>query len=1192
MKEQVQGMKNVLGMTDVVDKVTGGVVQFTREEFEAALPTHNGTSKPLWTSLGIIAREYTYTIPVTGTNKRVIVRSSVTVGDKAAPSGKNSIRLWVEYYYKNQWFALAKADSWTTRITGWEGRMVRKIRELWQLALDDSRSARQAPTPDDVIPPTIFSVGSPQWQQSFLPESEPINTIKYTREPNDEQRAAIEAPIDQAVRVLAPPGSGKCLAPGTPVLLYNGGTVPVEEVRVGMQLMGPDSKPRLVLRLGYGYDEMYCVTPKKGNSYVTNGAHILSLKTSGNLLSPRQVYPSYGGDGAITSISVDDYLRLPKYKREHLKGWRIGVDFPDKSVDLPPYFVGIWLGDGQKNKVGISTADSEILAYAKQIATTFGLKLKHIANYDYVITSENKIIKKGHRGFYNPITSLLRHYNLLNNKHIPEEYKINSRSNRLELLAGLLDTDGHYQTGCYEIIQKRKRLATDILFLARSLGFAAYMSEKIVDGTSYWRMGISGQGICSIPCLLPRKKAKPRKQKKDVLRTGITITPIGVGEYYGFQLDGDGLFLLGDFTVTHNTFVLAHRYAHLLANDVTPREILAVTFNKKMATELLDRITKVTPSVRGTQADRQVCTIHAACYRMLREEGKGKPNVASGYKIKRIIEDLALEYWRDVDKRPGWTEIYAWVNLAKSNCLATGEDLEFYIDRLGHDNGQILHKIKKQLTLKLNDEGLWTYPDMLYRADWMLQHDTDFREKLQRRFRWIMVDEGQDTSGQAMRILTTLAKPQNQFFMVGDMDQTLYRFTGATPEVNLLGGFEDKFPDALTIKLLTNYRSTVKIIEAAQTLIGHNYGDGNRYNIAYLKAMRPRQDAPEGSSISFNLYANPADEAAALTGSLTAELASREPGEIFVGARTRAQLGYLEGGLVRAKIPFINATGGSFWGLRHVSELVSYLKLAFDHSDKDAFARVYNVPSNLMTVPWRRAANYGEYCPHRYLGRAFLEACDGSFSQIEFAMNVRSSFRPGGKDLLYFVEDLEMEMDSGDDSPQHILHIIRQDCYNKYLKVSEGIADNNAGDTSKLDDLDAVLDIAGQFETIEDFLGYVKSAEAAAEASRDKSWDGHVVISTVHRLKGLERDVVYGVGLSEGVDRLSGLLPHTFSMVAPPRTGVLPMGGRGLIEDERCIAYVLVTRARDEVHLSGVRKYRDKKMTTSRFIAEMERKHG
>ena len=324
-----------------------------------------------------------------------------------------------------------------------------------------------------------------------------------------------------------------------------------------------------------------------------------------------------------------------------------------------------------------------------------------------------------------------------------------------------------------------------------------------------------------------------------------------------------------------------------------------------------------------------------------------------------------------------------------------------------------------------------------------------------------------------------------------------------------------------------------------------------------------------------------------LVDNLQAELTTREPGDIFVGARTRAQLGYLEGGLVRAEIPFINATGGSFWGLRHVSELVSYLKLAVDPSDNDAFAKVYNVPSNWMTVPWRRASNYGEYCAHRYLGRAFLEACSGSYGQIEIAMNRRSSFRPGGRDLVDFVDTLVLEADA-DDNPQHLLHAIRNDCYNKYLRVSEGIADNNAGDTSKMDDLDAVLDIAGQFETVETFLEYVVAAEAAAEASRDKSWDGHVVISTVHRLKGLERDVVYGVGFSEGVDRRSGLLPHTFSMIAPPKTGVLPMGGKGLIEDERAIAYVLITRARDKVHLSGVAKYREKSMITSRFVAEMK----
>lgn len=847
--------RSTLGLTEVADKVRDGVVQFTKEEFEAALPVHNGTSVPLWAPLGIVAGEYTYVIPVIGTNKRIVIRSSVGSNGRSAPSGSDSIRLWVEYHYKHKWFALAKADSWTTRIVGWEDRMNSKMRDLWKLAVEDtSRRGNFAAVPalrilhnppaDVSEPPTLLS-DSPPRQRSLLPESEPPPaTIKYTREPNPEQRTAVEAPIDQAVRVLAPPGSGK-------------------------------------------------------------------------------------------------------------------------------------------------------------------------------------------------------------------------------------------------------------------------------------------------------------------------------------------------------TFILAHRYAHLLANDITPGEILAVTFNKKMATELLNRIAKVTPSVRGTLADRQVCTIHAACYRMLREVDLGKPNVASGYKIKRIIEELALLHWRNVDKRPGWTEIYAWVNMAKSQCLPNTGDSDFYRARLGESNGRALHEIRLKLDGALGDEGLWTYPDMLYLTESELKYNTDFREKFQRRFKWIMVDEGQDTNGQAMRILTTLAKPQNQFFMCADIDQLLYRFTGATPEVNVHQGFEDKFSGALTIKLVTNYRSTVKIIEAAQSLIDYNYGEHRRYNSIYHKEMQPRPDAPEGSPITYAFYPRPEDEAAALTDSLVSELVHREPDEIFVGARTRAQLGYLEGGLVRAKIPFINAAGGSFWTLKHVSEIVSYLKLAVDPSNDVAFARIYNVPSNYMTVPWRNAPNYGEYCPHRYLGRAFLQACKGSFKQIRAAMDYRSSFRPGGDDLIMLVKDIQQELRASTAEPQHILHVVREECYNKYLKVSEGITDNNAGGSSKSDDLDAVLDIAGQFATVKDFLSYVTDAEAASKASENKNWAGHVVISTVHRLKGLERNVVYGVGFSEGMDGMSGLLPHTFSMVAPPHTGTLPMGGKGLIEDERCVAYVLCTRAREEVHLSGIEKYRGRGMEPSRFIGEM-----
>jgi len=170
---------------------------------------------------------------------------------------------------------------------------------------------------------------------------------------------------------------------------------------------------------------------------------------------------------------------------------------------------------------------------------------------------------------------MLRKYNLLNNKHIPHVYKCNSKDIQLELLAGIIDSDGSLANSGYDVIQKNERLLDDIIFLARSLGFAAYKNKcqkscmykgEKKTGT-YYRTNIHGEGVEYIPVKLERKKANKRKQIKSVLNTGIKVIPLEEDEYYGFQIDGNKRYLMGDFTVTHNTTLARKGLANCLKND-------------------------------------------------------------------------------------------------------------------------------------------------------------------------------------------------------------------------------------------------------------------------------------------------------------------------------------------------------------------------------------------------------------------------------------------------------------------------------------------------------------------------------------------------------------------------------------------------------------------------------------------------
>lgn len=339
------------------------------------------------------------------------------------------------------------------------------------------------------------------------------------------------------------PGIGKCLAEGTVVLMHNGDRLPVQMIKVGDQLMGPDSQPRTVLTVTSGNDEMYEVVPTKGKPYTVNSAHILSLKKS----------PSQSGDEhEVINVSVTDYLNLTAAKKHHLKGWRTGVDFAHQNVTVPPYIMGIWLGDGRKSGPAITNPDAEIIDACTTYAQSFGGNVSHYQNFAFRINGAHG----GHHN--NPFWEELRQYGLGDeqSKFIPPEYLKTSRAARLELLAGLLDSDGSLANTCYEISQVLPDMRDGIMFLAQSLGFAATCSEREakpeLGGNTHYRMIISGN-TAEIPTKVARKKAPVRQQKKDVLVTGVTVKSVGTGRYYGFTLDADGLFLLGDFTVTHNS---------------------------------------------------------------------------------------------------------------------------------------------------------------------------------------------------------------------------------------------------------------------------------------------------------------------------------------------------------------------------------------------------------------------------------------------------------------------------------------------------------------------------------------------------------------------------------------------------------------------------------------------------------------
>jgi len=352
-----------------------------------------------------------------------------------------------------------------------------------------------------------------------------------------------------------------CHEAGQLILMLNGTLKKVEDIQVNEQIMGPDGTARTILELHTGREEMFKITPTKGESFIVNKGHILSLQKSYNRRIGKNRFTHKTGtpDTDIVNITVGEYIQQTKAFKHKYKLYRSSlIHFKEQTQPIPPYILGLWLGDGCKRNPMITTEDSEIVDELQTYADSSNQKLNKLNPqgnaYDYSITGNTRTSPTSLR-------SLLKSNNLYMNKHVPEIYRVASVNQRLELLAGLLDSDGCLvNKTIFDITQKNKQIAESVVFIARSLGFAAYMKESFKAAMNseekiknkYYRVSIHGD-VCKIPTRVQRKKANERQQAKNVLRVGFKISKIDVGNYYGFTVDKDNLYLMGDFTVTHNS---------------------------------------------------------------------------------------------------------------------------------------------------------------------------------------------------------------------------------------------------------------------------------------------------------------------------------------------------------------------------------------------------------------------------------------------------------------------------------------------------------------------------------------------------------------------------------------------------------------------------------------------------------------
>lgn len=390
----------------------------------------------------------------------------------------------------------------------------------------------------------------------------------------------IQEAKDKGYTTVSEQGSSRCLAAGTLVRMFDGRLKPVEQIVVGDRLMNIDGNGfNTVIETHNGIDEMFTIHQKRGIDYTVNSKHILTLRQTRakqhkvaiegfKSAEKRRVELLPYDRNMFYDMEVGYYANQSRNFQLRYSGFkRTDIELPNNNLPIDPYYLGMWLGDGSSSRpYEITNIDKEILEYFYTFANGLGVDVRQIDE----VSHSMKICEEGthnlrKKGKIREFCDYFRAFNLIKNKHIPEQYIYTSKENRLKLLAGLIDTDGSV-TGrnTIEISQKKECIIDAVVEICRLTGFytngkrSKISSMKRADGTKYhcriYSVEINHNDFKELNryIRLPRKRIE-KNCDRDYFVTSLSIEPVGKGEYYGFTLDDSPYFLLEDGTVCHNS---------------------------------------------------------------------------------------------------------------------------------------------------------------------------------------------------------------------------------------------------------------------------------------------------------------------------------------------------------------------------------------------------------------------------------------------------------------------------------------------------------------------------------------------------------------------------------------------------------------------------------------------------------------
>ncbi len=579
------------------------------------------------------------------------------------------------------------------------------------------------------------------------------------------------------------------------------------------------------------------------------------------------------------------------------------------------------------------------------------------------------------------------------------------------------------------------------------------------------------------------------------------------------------------------TKVLTCRIAHLLEKGVSPYRILAITFTNKAAKEMRERVEKLV----GARAESMwLSTFHSFCAKLLRFEIDGKFGYTRNFTIydatdqMTLVKDCLKQMNLD-DKQFPPRSVLGTISSAKNALMDAhefaGRTSDFYEEKVAE--AYALYE------KKLLENNAMDFDDLLLLAVRLLKEYEDVREKYQERFQYILVDEYQDTNHAQYTLTRLLAAKWRNICVVGDADQSIYAWRGA--DIRNIMDFTRDYPDAASIKLEQNYRSTKTILHAANAVIDNNESHPQK---------KLWTENPTGNKIIHYHAQTEHDEADYVAGVIynRHEIGKEPYGNMAILFRTNSQSRVLEEKLMRYAIPYTMVGGTKFYDRKEIKDVIAYLRLLYNPEDSLSLTRIINVPKrNIGATTLEHLADYAEE-----QGISLFEALS-STEELPVTKRAKAALEDFSVtifELLNHVDEWNVQ--------QMMEEVLKQTGYGAMLDKD---AEHDPQGESRKENVGEFLSVAKDYVdsnpdgTLQDFL---ENVALVSDVDEFESSESKVTLMTLHAAKGLEFPVVFLVGLDEG------LFPHSRTLMDSSQ-----------IEEERRLAYVGITRAEQQLYVTN-----------------------